>query len=392
MKREPLRGNDVRQLNEKLILSIIHREKRISQSEVVQITGLKAPTVFRIFSNLEEEGFIRVVESREQPSDRKGRRPVYYGIEPEARYLVGIDFRSRTAALVLVDFAGNPIYTKEISYPVDTDADQMTRGLQQLAEEAFSQSGIDRERVIGIGIGAPGRVNINTGEVIAYPRIAGMNHYPLGKKMEEHFSLPVSVHNNAAVIALAEFRYGVAGGENSLLTVLIRSGVGGSFISDRRIFVNQGKTTLELGHMSVNRNGDLCSCGRRGCLEASLAEDALLSGPCKDAGIESIEALEERFSSGAITPTSAVYHHLEQRADILTDALCSLYQLFSPSAFLIVTRSTSLGAFLARRAGGVCSECRVLSSVYDPSLACIGAADLILDAFFAQAGELSTIH
>lgn len=392
MKREPLRGNDVRQLNEKLILSIIHREREISQSEVVQLTGLKAPTVFRIFSNLEEEGLIRMVEGRDQPSDRKGRRPVYYGIEPEARYLVGIDFRSRTAALVLVDFAGNPVFTRELSFSTDTDAEGMFSGLVQLTEDAFQKSGIQRELVIGIGIGAPGRVNISTGEVIAYPRIPGMAAYPLGQKMEACFGLPVSVHNNAAVIALAEFRYGVAGGEKSLLTVLIRSGVGGSFISDRRIFVNEGKTTLELGHMSVDPRGDLCSCGRRGCLEASLSEDALLSGPCVGEGIQSIEELEAAFAAGAITPGSPIYLHLQHRAEILSDALCSLYQLFSPSAFLIVTRSASLGAFLAQRADGVCPECKVLSTVYDPSLACVGAADLILDSFFAQAGELSPRH
>lgn len=384
MKREPLRGNDVRQLNEKLVLNIIHRERLISQSEVVQLTGLKAPTVFRIFSNLEEEGLIRVGESREQPSDRKGRKPIYYGVEPSARYVVGIDFWSRSAAVVLVDFSGHPVYRDVSLFSARPAADEVVQTLCSMIEECFSRSGIERERVIGIGIGAPGRVDIEKGEVVSYNRIRDMEHLPLGAMVRDRFGLPVSVHNNAAVIALSEYRYGVARNQNSVLSVLIRSGVGGSFISDRRIFVNEGKTTLEIGHMSLELDGPLCTCGRRGCLETYLSEDAILGELDERCGVGSVESLESAIAAG----NGEVLAVLERKASILSEAVSTLYSIFGPSAFLIITRSELFGKFLAARISG---SFNVLSSVYDPSLACIGATDLILDRFFTEAGELGNL-
>ncbi len=383
MKREPLRGNDVRQLNEKLVLSIIHREGSISQSEVVQLTGLKAPTVFRIFSNLEEEGLIRIGEVREQPSDRKGRKPIYYGVEPTARYVVGIDFWSRSAAIVLVDFSGRPVHREVTLFSARPAAVEVVEVLCRLIEICFRKAGIDRERVIGIGIGAPGRVDITSGQVISYSRIRDMEHFPLADEIRKCFDLPVSIHNNAAVVALSEYRYGVAKEQQSLLSVLIRSGVGGSFISDRRILVNEGKTTLEIGHMSLELEGPLCACGRRGCLESYLSEDAILGELDERCGIGTIEALE----SAIIEENGEVLQVLERKALILAEAIATLYSLLGPSAFLLITRSEHLGKFLASRISG---DFTVLSSVYDPSLACIGATDLILDRFFSKAGELSS--
>jgi predicted NBD/HSP70 family sugar kinase len=380
MKREPLRGNDVRQLNEKLILNIIHRERSISQSEVVQLTGLKAPTVFRIFTNLEEEGFIAQGEGREQPSDRKGRRPVYYGTVPSARYIVGIDFWSRSAAIVLVDFAGRPVHREVHLFPPRPDAEEVVNVLCELIELCLNRAGVSREKVLGIGIGAPGMVDIDSGHVVSYNRIRGMEDFPLADAVSRRFSIPVCVHNNAAVVALSEYRYGVARGEKSLLTVLIRSGVGGSFISDRRIFVNEGKTTLEIGHMLVELDGPRCECGRRGCLETYLSEEAILGELDERFGIGTLESLEEALASG----DARLDQSLARKEAILSEGIASLYQLFSPSAFLIITRSKALSD---RLAASVDKRYRVLTGVYDPSLACVGASDLVLDRFFSEAGS-----
>ena len=385
---EPLRGNDIRQQNEKLVLNIIHKSSGISQSEVVQLTGLKPPTVFRIFSSLESEGLIEVYDKQVEESEKKGRRPVFYRVKADARYIVGIDFWVGLASIVIVDFAGNPIHESITEFPMPLDANQVVEELKRLTEGALGESGVEREKVIGIGIGAPGRVDIENGVVLYYGRIPGMKNFSIKEPMEDMFGLPVYVHNNAAVVALSEYRYGSAKEHEALLTVLIRTGVGGSFINRGNIFVTNNRTTLEIGHMLIDLGGRACGCGREGCLEPYVSEDAILSDLSVHVGEVDIERLDLLLHEGEPRTLKL----LSEKAEILAEGMRTLFQLFGPDSFLIVTRSERLSSFLEEKVRDLLScepngrsldECAVLSCRYDPILAGIGAGDLVLDHFFS---------
>lgn len=386
---EPLRGNDIRQQNEKLVLNIIHKSSGISQSEIVQLTGLKPPTVYRIFSSLHSDGFIEVHEKKIEDSERKGRRPVYYRVKADARYIVGIDFWVGSASIVVVDFGGNPVYKQVTEFPKPLDAQQVAEELISLTDSALEGAGVEKERVIGIGIGAPGRVDTESGAVLYYGRIPGMRNFSIKAPMEEAFGLPVFLHNNAAVVALSEYRYGVARNHEALLTVLIRTGVGGSFINRGDIFVTNKRTTLEIGHMLIEMGGRHCDCGREGCLEPYVSEDAIIADLSEKIG-EAVELEDlDRLIGGGDAETEEL---LERKAHMLAEGMMSLFQLFGSDSFLIVTRSQELSSFLAEKVRGYLScepngvseqECAVLSCKYDPILAGIGAADLVLDHFFS---------
>jgi len=384
---EPLRGNDVREKNEKLVLRIIHKSDGISQSEVVQMTGLKPPTVFRIFSSLEEGGLIEAFDKRVEVSERKGRRPVYYRTKADARFIIGIDFWVRSASIVIVNFSGEPVY-KEVTELHDfIDAEQVVTVLKDLIEKSLQRAGVARDRLIGIGIGAPGRVDIETGTVVHYGRIRGMNNFSIKAVIEEKFGLPVFVHNNATVVALSEYRYGVAKDKNNLLSVLIRSGVGGSFINDGKIFVTNNRTTLEIGHMTIDIHGRECDCEHRGCLESYVSEEALIHD-IRENGIElNFDDLDRAIS----VQDEKVCAVLDEKAIIIAEGMYSLYQLFGPDSFLLVTRSEALSNYLAdaiqHKLGWTAEavndeKCAVLPCKYDPILAGVGASDLVLDQFF----------
>ena len=384
---EPLRGNDVREKNEKLVLQIIHKSDGISQSEVVQMTGLKPPTVFRIFSSLEEGGLIEAFDKKVAASERKGRRPVYYRTKADARFIIGIDFWVRSASIVIVNFSGEPVY-KEVTELHDfIDAQQVVSVLKDLIEKSLQRSGIPRDRLIGIGIGAPGRVDIETGTVVHYGRIRGMNNFSIKAPIEEGFGLPVYVHNNATVVALSEYRYGVAKEKNNLLTVLIRSGVGGSFINAGTIFVTSNRTTLEIGHMTIDIHGRECDCEHRGCLESYISEEVLIHD-IRETGVElNFDDLDRAIAE----QDRRVLGVLDEKVRILAEGVYSLFQLFGPDSFLLVTRSEALSNYLADKIQRQLAwtaeaandeKCVVLPCKYDPILAGIGASDLVLDQFF----------
>jgi N-acetylglucosamine repressor len=388
MNHQPLRSTDIRERNEKLILRLIYSRQGVSQSETAQITGLKPPTVFRIFSTLEHKHYIKTVELQKDPLDKKGRKPVYYIVNPSVLYAVGVDFWARSAAVLVVDFGGNPVHTEVEDFPADISASSAVDRLVEAIRRSVKASGIDPVRILGIGVGAPGRVNIDKGTVLSYARIKGMENFPVGEILQERLQIPVYVHNNCSVIAMSEYRYGTAAGVRSLLTLLIRSGVGGALIQDGRILISRNTTTLEAGHMTVEPDGLECKCGARGCLEAYLSEEAVIEaalGPNKGRRKPSILDVGISIEKN----DAATLNRLEKVVGFLTIGLRNLIHLMNPDAILIVARSHVVAGFLVEAAGKSIKgmresgdEVKLLSAEYNPILTGRSAADLVFDRFF----------
>jgi predicted NBD/HSP70 family sugar kinase len=374
--QKPLRSYDIRERNEKLILNLIYNRGVISQSEVVSLTGLKPPTVFRIFATLENHRYIKICEVGKEPSDRKGRKPLYYCIEPDAHYVIGVDFWARSAAAVVVNFGRTPVYEDIVNFPEDLDAEQVVEALTGLIKDSIRRSKVPADKILGIGIGGPGVVDLKQGSVLYYPRIRGMVNFNIRERMEKAFSVPVYIHNNSSVIALSEYRYGKAKDFTSLLLVLIRSGVGGAF-------------------MVIGQNRRPCWCGQKGCLETELSEDAITADLKERAGITGFDQVAQALATG----DKAVIEVLTEKGELLSRCIRNLYMVLRPQAFLIVTRMQALSEFLtgsAREtlkslgfAGGLPEQAVsqppvVLSEQYDPIIAGRGATDLVFDPFFME--------
>jgi predicted NBD/HSP70 family sugar kinase len=378
----PLRAADVRQRNEKIVLRLIHsaRERGLSQSEVVLATGLKPPTIFRIFSSLEETGYIEPLERGEEESrlERKGRRPLAYVAKRDAFYAIGVEFWVERISIGVFDFQGASVYSKMLALSRTEDAPAVVALIEGLVEEALASLGLQREKVLGLGLGAPGEVNVGRHEVTSYQRIPGMRNFPIASLLEEKLGLPVSLHNNCSIVAKSEFRYGGLGDEESMFMFLLRSGVNGAFVDGGKVFLGPRGTTIEMGHISIDYDGPPCSCGARGCLEAFITA---LDRENLDAG----RWLFESVLAGPQGPGA-----LDLAATYLASAVQTVSRLFRPSSFLFVAYSGEVAEELARRVGKRLSESRssfdevlprFLGRAYDPGLAQRGAADLVIDAF-----------
>jgi glucokinase len=141
--------------------------------------------------------------------------------------VIGVDFWARSAAVVVVNFGRVSVYENIINFPKEVHAEQILGALTGLIQDSIRRSKIPAEKILGVGIGAPGVIDLRQGSVLYYPRIRGMVNFNIRERMEKVFSIPVYIHNNSSVVALGEYRYGRAKDFTSLLLVLIRSGVGG---------------------------------------------------------------------------------------------------------------------------------------------------------------------
>ena len=376
MVRQPLRSNDIRESNEKLVLSLIFQNTQLSQSQVVQLTGLKAPTVYRIFAKLEAEQLIQLsqnsaVDNGHRESERKGRRPSFYKINPNSGYAVGIDFSIQTASVIVVDFANDVIYDTCRELEPGAHLDHTLSAIDEMIRKAVDSSGISAEALIGIGIGSPGMVDTVTGEVLEYERIKGLAGFNLKKHFEALFGAPVLVHNNASVIASSAYHYGIARGEDSLLAVLVRSGVGGALVNQGRIFLNGNATALEVGRTLIEPGGP--------SLESIVSERALLEMLQKRVPIASWqEAQEQHLGAGEVADA------LRYARTVFAAAIENLDHLFHPEAVLIIARYALLAEALGDVARETLPNRRVISMVYDAVQACYGATDLVFQQFFLR--------
>jgi len=383
----PLRAADVRRRNKSLILRLIYtaRGEGLSQSEAVAATGLKAPTVFRIFSSLEGAGYIEPLAAGGSSADgkgrqeRKGRRPLAYIAKSNALYAIGVEFWGGQVSLGVFDFQGLSVFTKTLPLSGSENAAKVVGHIVSLVREAVSVLAIPREKVLGIGVGAPGQVNVGRRIVTSYPRIAGMKDFPIAAMLEKELGFSVFLHNSCSVIALSEFRYGKLQVGDSMLMVLLRSGVNGAFVEGGKIFLSPGGTTIEMGHISIDFDGPACACGAKGCLEAYISG---LDRESLNPGLWLFENLGGRGDSD-----SAV---LDAAASYLASAVQTASRLFKPSSFLFVAHSGEVASGLAFkveerffRNPTIFKETapRFFGCPYDPELARRGAADLVVDAF-----------
>ncbi len=127
--------------------------------------------------------------------------------------------------------------------------------------------------VLAIGITAPGLLDPRSGVVYAAPNIPEWRDFPLKSIVSENFGVPVSIGNDANMAALGEWKFGAGQGHHDILYLTVSTGIGGGIILDDRVVLGWRGLAGELGHVTVDPNGPLCSCGQKGHLEA------LASGP-----------------------------------------------------------------------------------------------------------------
>ncbi len=397
--KAPIRAADIKERNERLVLGMVFRSGQASQSEVALSSGLKAPTVFRIFGELERSGLIAPVATPPPlAADRKGRRPTWYSTVPGAYRVVGLDFRAGGASVVVEDFSAKVLYSEERPIRDGANAVEAYDVVAGLAAEALDRVG--GGPLLGIGVGAPGVVDLSDGSVLDYQRIGGLSGFPLADRLSQRFGAAVRMGNNATIATMAAYRYGVACGQSgdevsdetedgrlSTFSLLVRTGVGGAFIRDGVPYENAGRTAIEIGHMTMDAEGPECPCGGKGCLEAYLAEDSLLAAVRKVKPCADLVEMDRLLASG----DQAVLDALEVPLRFASTALLNIRHLLDPREFIIISRSSALSTCIAAvadrhmanhpRTDG--TSPRVKGYRWDPVLAGMAACDMIFDAFFA---------
>ncbi|WP_416827230.1 ROK family glucokinase [Ectobacillus polymachus] len=183
------------------------------------------------------------------------------------KWLVGVDLGGTTIKLAFITYEGEIIHKWEIKTNTSAQGLYITQDIARTLDEKLTELGQVKSKLAGIGIGAPGPVNLSSGVVYETVNI-GWKDYPLEKLLEEATGLPVSVDNDANVAAIGEMWKGVGAGATDLVCITLGTGVGGGVIANGQIVQGISGAAGEIGHITViAEHGATCNCGKTGCLE-----------------------------------------------------------------------------------------------------------------------------
>ncbi len=258
-----------------LILKELYHNGCKSIPELSKIIHMSTPTITRAIDELIENGFL--IEEG-VGSSSGGRRPNLYGLNPSARYVIGVDISKHHIRLGLFDFNNQPVSDiKVIDEGLEVSKDFM-KSLKESVNDFIAESGIDKKKIMGIGIAIPGLRDLHTGISYSYLQ----DEKPATIQFENIFDYPVFVENDAKVMALGEQAFGLAQGKQNVLCLNIGSLIGLGMILNGKLYKGNSGFSGEFGHIQVDPDGQLCYCGKIGCLETLASGSTMIKRARKE--------------------------------------------------------------------------------------------------------------
>jgi len=193
------------------------------------------------------------------------------------RTTVGVDLGGTKVQGVVIDDDASVLGQARTRTPTKGGPDAVVEAIADVVKAAVKDAKVAPEKLVGVGVGSPGRVEGEPGTVHGAANLPGFDDpVPLGKLVARELQLDdVVVDNDVNASALAEHRLGGGRAFDDLLVVFVGSGVGAGLILDGQLRRGPHGAAGEIGHMVVVRDGELCPCGRRGCVEAYAGRVAL---------------------------------------------------------------------------------------------------------------------
>ncbi|SDN07802.1 ROK family glucokinase [Sediminibacillus halophilus] len=182
------------------------------------------------------------------------------------KYAVGVDIGGTTVKLAIIKETGDIVEKWEIETNLENSGSSIPEDIWSSVAQKLETIGLQSSDLIGIGAGAPGFVDTDSGTVAVAVNI-GWKDFALADKLENLSGLPAVVDNDANIAALGENWLGAGNQAENLVAVTIGTGVGGGIIANGQVINGVNGTAGEIGHITVETDGAPCNCGRNGCLE-----------------------------------------------------------------------------------------------------------------------------
>lgn len=251
--------------NENLVYNSIRLYGPISRATIARMTKMSATSIGRIVENLIDENMVSEIGT---VSGMVGRKPTMLQVNPEGMLSIAVSIDYAKIEAGVVDICGNinhsEVYRSKNGMSQEEIIGQIRLQIQRVLDMLTPEQ---RRRVVGIGITTPGVVRFPE-RVVTSPQL-GWQKVPLGELCGE-YGIDLMVENAVKAAATAEHMFGYTKNINNYVMITMGSGIGAAIMLNGELFRGSNNIAGEIGHITVDPNGILCDCGRRGCLQSTL--------------------------------------------------------------------------------------------------------------------------
>ena len=253
------------------------------------------------------------------------------------------------SALIAVDIGGTTM--RAASYPTtgvkpleiskihwSNSTDSIFNTLHNLIQSVW----VGNDEVLALSIATPGPIEPESGFIYKAPNIPGWTQFPLGEELRKIYSIPVYFGNDANFAAFGEWKYGAGTNHSNLIYLTISTGIGGGIICNDQLVTGQNGLAAEFGHVMVQPGGPVCSCGKKGHLEAMASGPAIVDFikiQIKEGRSSSLQIISDLsasdVSNAARQGDDLAIQAINRAGDYLGIALASFIHIFNPSIVIL---------------------------------------------------------
>ncbi|MEC5191125.1 MULTISPECIES: ROK family transcriptional regulator [unclassified Arthrobacter] len=324
----PRRGTNLPRMgdfNLTVILDAIRRSPAgLSRVELAHIVGLSPQTISNISRRLLDQDLI--YEAGKEGTG-PGKPRTMLKLKSSGMYAVGVHLDPAVTTCVVLDLVGAVVKHSRIKTPAGTDPGSVIDTIAAEIKQIIAASGVDPARIAGLGVAAPGPIDLEEGTVVDPPLLPGWDHVPLRDALAAATGLTTIVDKDVTSAAVAETWAGGPSGSGSFVFMYMGTGIGCGIVLNDEVVRGTSGNAGEIGHIIVDPDGPLCDCGTRGCIKASCIPQVLVA---------------QAVAAGVLTgPLEAVTGPAIQES---ITALCAAADAGDPKAEAIIDRSAVLVA------------------------------------------------
>ena len=327
-KYQGMNLENVKSSNQSAVLRLLNNNGAMSRKDIAEAVGLTAASVTLICTELLEKGII--VELGEVTEEKRaGRKKILVDINPNYKKAMCIAIEMDMTYLSVTDMKGEVI-ASSVMETGKSDPEEYLKQVADTAGKLLWDCDISKDRLLGVGVTVPGMVDTKNGVSQNAHNIWG-RALPVRDIMSKHLGTEVLVENNLKSSAEYEILFGRGRSEKNIFLLKWGPGVGSAMIIDGQIYSGATNKAGEIGHMTLGKDGRLCSCGKRGCLETYISTHAILDDVKLMTGDSSAYKKELSLLAG-----DEVHSLMDEKIDRLAISLCNSMTLFDPDRVVVL--------------------------------------------------------
>ncbi|NWQ40554.1 ROK family transcriptional regulator [Bacillus sp. EB106-08-02-XG196] len=313
--------------NKNLVLDIIKHQSPISRMEIAKLTSMSPTSITRIVHELQDLGFVRETEL---VTTGVGRKATLLDVCENVLYTVGVEVDKLLIKIGVVNYIGEIVAWQSVLRDETEKYNETLEKINRELMELIDRHHISSEKIIGVGVGLPGYIDYKNGFVKVSDQLK-WNNVTLAEDLKRITGFKVIIDNELKMKILAENFKGMAKDSQNAVLVGIGSGIGSAIILNGEIYRGDSNNAGEIGHTVIDPSGNVCNCGKIGCLATYISEGAIIADSRKVKDIQSIDEVFESYRNGE----SWAINIMDRASTYIALAISNILCLYNPEVIIL---------------------------------------------------------